>query len=112
MDANALILGQLQGINARLDAIQAEGSERGRMLWQEVNDQGKTLVAISHRLGTVEKSMEGAQPTLKQFTDMQAKAVGAGWLGRKLMLIGTGLLGAAGWLYSVRDTIWQWFAGK
>ena len=112
MDANALILGQLQDMNARLTAMQHEGSERGRLLWKEVNEQGKTLVAISHRLGTVEKSMEGAQPTLKEFSDMQAKAAGAGWLGRKLLLTGSAILGAAGWLYSVRDTIMHWFAGK
>lgn len=112
MDANALILGQLQAMNARLDAIQAEGSERGRLMWKEVNDQGKMLVAISHRLGAVEKSVAGAQPTLNEVINLKARANGAGWLGKKLLVIGAALLTAAGWIYSARDAIWQWFAGR
>lgn len=112
MDANQLILGQLQAMNARLDAIQSEGSERGRRLWEKVSAQGEQLVSISHRLGTVEESVTAAKPTLNQVLELRAKADGAGWLGRKLLLIGTALLGAAGWLYSVRDTILHWFTAK
>ncbi len=113
MDADsALILGQLQAMNARLDQMQAEGSERGRRIWEKVSAQGEELVSISHRLGVVEDSVAGAKPTLNQVIDLQAKARGAGLLGRWLLRIGTGVLAAAGWLYSARDAIWHWFAGK
>ncbi len=119
MDQNALILAhldaanrQMERINSRLDEISKEGSERGRRIWEKVSAQGEQLVAISHRLGTVEESVAGAKPTLNQVINLRAKAEGAGWLGRKLLLIGTALLGAAGWLYSVRDTILHWFTAK
>lgn len=112
MDANQLILGQLQAMNARLDAIQAEGSERGRRIWEKVSAQGEQLVSISHRLGTVEESVTAAKPTLNQVINMRAKAEGAGWLGRWLFWIGSALLSAAAWAYAARDAIIHWFTAK
>lgn len=112
MDANQLILGQLQAMNARLDAIQSEGSERGRRIWEKVSAQGEQLVSISHRLGTVEESVAGAKPTLNQVINLRAKAEGAGMLGRWLLWIGSALLGAAAWAYSARDAIMHWFTTK
>lgn len=119
MSGEAMILAHLQAVNAqmeringRLDDLSKEGSERGRRLWEEVNQQGKTLVSISHRMEAVEKGVAGAKPTLDEYAELKAKAVGAGWLGRKLWLVGSGLLVAASWLYSVRDSIWHWLAGK
>lgn len=119
MDANQLILGQLQAMNARLDAIQAEGSERGRRIWEKVSAQGEQLVSISHRLGVVEEGVTAAKPTLNQVIELRAKADGAGWLGKKLLWVGSGLialgsalLGLVAWAYSARDAILHWFAGR
>lgn len=112
MDANQLILGQLQAMNARLDAIQAEGSERGRRIWEKVSVQGEQLVSISHRLGAVEESVTAAKPTLNQVINLRAKAEGAGALGRWLLWIGSGLLGLVAWAYAARDAILHWFTSK
>ncbi len=112
MDANQLILGQLQAMNARLDVIQSEGVARGWAIMEQVGAHGEQLVSISHRLGVVEDSVKAAKPTLNQVVNMRAKAEGAGVLGRWLLWIGSGLLGVAASVYSARDAIWHWFAGK
>ncbi|BCH62987.1 hypothetical protein RvVAT039_02030 [Agrobacterium vitis] len=115
MDTSALILRELAQINRRIDDVSKEGSERGRRTWEKLNEQDVALALINVRVGAVEVSITGHTMTLQQYQELKAKAAGAGWLGQKLLWVGGGVLAAAGWLYSVSETIigaLKWFVGK
>lgn len=100
MDAGALIISQLQSLDARLERIEADGQERGRRLWEEVNAMRGVLIGQEHRMANIEKSVAGAQPTIDDVKAMKQKAAGAGWLGRMLWRIGGWVLAGAVGIYA------------
>lgn len=112
MNAESVILDQLREMRAQIQRVQDDGSERGRLLWAEMNSQGKTLVAIEHRMTAVEGAVAGAKPTLEEYQKRMIQVNAAGWIGHKLWKFGGWLLAAVAGLYAARDQIVHWFAGK
>ncbi|MHA7968970.1 hypothetical protein [Rhizobium sp. CAU 1783] len=115
MDGTAIILEQLRNVHERLEKIDQAGSERGRRLWEKLNEQDRELVLLGHRFSKLEESVNGQASTLEQYQDLKKRAEGAGWLGQKLIWIGAFVLSAAGWIYSSWNTIasaLKWLAGK
>lgn len=106
------IAAQLDRIEHNLRLVQEEGAERGRRIWEEINNQGQTLAVIKHRVDVVEKSVAGQAPTIAEVTAMRHRAEGAGWLGRNLWKLAVTSIGFAGWVYSARETIAHWLTGR
>lgn len=107
MDGNSIILQTLRSIRDDIELIRKDGSERGRAVWEKLNDQEKVIALIDHRLLKIEEAVAGQTLTLGQYQAMKLKAEGAGWLGKKLMWVGSIVLGAAGWIYASWDRIYQ-----
>lgn len=115
MDASALILEQLRQITIRLDDIQRDGEARGRRIWEKLNEQDRDLALIKYRMGQVETAVNGQQVAMDEMDKMRVQAMGAGWVGKKLIWIGGGLMSLAAWLYSVSDSMLaflKWIVGK
>lgn len=115
MDGLALIMKQLEMMNGRLDKIDEAGSERGRRIWEKLNEQDKTLALLDHRFTGLETAVNGQAITLAEYQKMKQKAEGAGWLGKKLWLAGGVVIAAASYLYSGWTTIattLKWLIGK
>ncbi|TRL39816.1 hypothetical protein [Rhizobium straminoryzae] len=115
MDGTQIILRQLEMMNRRLDTIDEAGSERGRRIWEKLNAQDTQIALLAHRFASLEESVSGQALTLSQYQDLRKKAEGAGWLGQKLLLLGSFVLGAAGWIYGSWSTIAgaiKWAIGK
>lgn len=115
MNGLELIMKQLEMMNGRLEKIDEAGSERGRRIWEKLNEQDRTLALLDHRFTDLESAVNGQAETLADYQRMRQKAEGAGWLGRKLWWIGGGVLTIAGGLYSSWTTIasaLKWMIGK
>lgn len=115
MDGLALIMKQLEMMNGRLDKIDEAGSERGRRIWEKLNEQDKTLALLDHRFTGLETAVNGQAITLAEYQRMKQKAEGAGWLGKKLWLAGGVVLALASYVYSgwtTFATALKWLVGR
>ncbi|RKE84607.1 hypothetical protein [Rhizobium sp. AG855] len=115
MDGLGLIMKQLEMMSDRLDTIASEGSRRGRDLHDKLNQQGRDLAVLTHRLGSLEDSVNGQAVTLNEYQDFKKKAEGAGWLGQKLLRFGWVILAVAGWVYGSWTNIvsmLKWLVGR
>lgn len=115
MDGLALIMKQLEMMNGRLDKIDEAGSERGRRIWEKLNEQDKTLALLDHRFTGLETAVNGQAITLAEYQKMKQKAEGAGWLGKKLWLAGGVVIAFASYIYSGWTTIattLKWLIGR
>lgn len=115
MDASTLILEQIRDLKKDLQQIRDDGSKRGRDIWDKLNGQEVTLAVLGDRLGRVEEKISGQELTLQEYQDLKKKAEGAGWLGRRLLWVGSLVLGAAGWIYASWSTIastLKWMIGR
>lgn len=115
MDAGSLILEQLRDLKQDIQQIRDDGSKRGRDIWEKLNGQDVTLALLGDRLGRVEQKISGQELTLQEYQDLKKKAEGAGWLGRRLLWLGSFVLGAAGWIYASWSTITaalKWLLGR
>lgn len=115
MDAASLILEQIRDLKGDLQEIRKEGSKRGQDIWRKLSDQDTQLALLGDRLGRVEGKLSGQELTLQEYQDLKKKAEGAGWLGRRLLWLGSFVLGAAGWIYASWSTITaalKWLIGR
>jgi len=115
VDASSIIIAQLEQLNRRFESLQEDGEARGRRMWEKLNDQDKDLALIKYRIGQVEVSVKGHQTAMDEIDKMRVQAMGAGWLGKKLIWIGGGLVSVAAWLYSASDNVLaflKWLIGK
>ena len=106
-----LILERLSRIEDRMDADKADASESRRRVHEKMENHGNLLTAVVHRLDVVEKAVESAEPTLKEWRETKAKAVGAGIVGRGLWKVGVWLIGVVAIIYGLRHDIsvwWNW----
>lgn len=115
MDGLHLIITQLDAMNRRLDKIDEAGSERGRRVWEKLNQQDLTLAVLDQKFMRLEESVNGQALTLAEYQTLKIKAEGAGWLGRKLWLVGGFILTIAGGIYTSWNAIFsvlKWLVGK
>lgn len=106
---------EVQGLRAEIgtvrieiDQVRADGSKRGRDLWDQTNKQGELLIRVDERTKKVEEQLAEGKPTLAQYRTWYTRVEAAGWLGRKLWIIGGGLIGAVIAAYSYWDKITHW----
>lgn len=104
--------GRIGGVENRIAASETTASESRRRMHERQENQGEVLIKIDHRVAAVEKAVDSAAPTLKEYAEMKAKVAGAGLLGRKLWKLGIAVIGGAVLLYNGRQHIadwWHWF---
>ena len=106
-----LILDRLAHIESRMDSGELIASDSRRRVHEKLESHGTLLLKIDHRVSAVEKAVDSAAPTLKEYAEIKAKVSGAGLLGLKLWKTGAWLLTAAAGLYALRhdlSTWWNW----
>lgn len=96
---------EVRDIRRKMDGDARLAAESRRGVYQKLDDHGKSLLDMGHRLRSVEKSVSDATPTLEEFKTYKHQVHGAGKLGRSLWRIGAVLLAAAAALYAVRDKV-------
>ena len=107
-----MILDRLSNIENRMERDKADASDSRRRVHEKLEQHSVVLITIEHRVNAVEKSVDSAAPTLKEYSEYRAKAIGAGTLGRFLWRAGAWLIVAAAGAYSLRHDIsawWHWF---
>ncbi len=100
-----VILDRLDHIETRMDAGDLAASDSRRRMHERQESQGILLIKIDSRVAAVEKAVDSAAPTLKEYAEVKAKISGAGMLGRRLWKIGAWLIGVAAILYGLRHDI-------
>lgn len=93
---------------AEIDQVRQDGSKRGRDLWDQTNRQGELLIRVDERTKKLEEQISEAKPTLSQYRTWQTRAEAAGWLGRKLWLLGGSLISLVAGAYYYWDRITHW----
>lgn len=115
MEGLQIILKQLDIMHGRLDKIDEAGSERGRRIWEKLNQQDLALALLDQRFNRLEESVNGQALTLAEYQKLKIKAEGAGWLGRRLWVAGGIVLTMAGGIYSswtAIATAIKWLIGR
>lgn len=95
-------------VRSEIDRVREDGSKRGRDLWDQTNRQGELLIRVDERTKKVEEQIADTKPTLSQYRTWQSRAEAAGWLGRKLWIVGGALIGAVIAVYTYWDKITHW----
>lgn len=95
-------------VRSEIDQVRKDGSKRGRDLWDQTNRQGELLIRVDERTKKLEEQIADSKPTLSDYRTWKTRAEAAGWLGRKLWIIGGGLIGAVITAYSYWDKITHW----
>ncbi|MDH6265558.1 hypothetical protein M2360_000948 [Rhizobium sp. SG_E_25_P2] len=118
----SLILDRLTQIDSRMNRMEERmddekdaASESRRRIYDRLEQQGSTLITVSHRMEGLEKAVAADSVTLSDFRETRAKAAAAGWVGGWLWRTGKYVLGAAAALYAMRQDVaawWHWFIGR
>ncbi len=59
----------------------------------------------------VKAALNSQAPTIEEFITIKHKVIGAGKIGRWLWVIGTALIGMAGYIYKSKEVIGKWLLG-
>lgn len=99
---------EVQGLRVEIDTVREDGSKRGRDLWDQTKKQGELLIRVEERMKRVEEQIAESKPTLSDYRTWKTRAEAAGWMGRRLWILGGALITFAIWLYSSWDKIIHW----
>lgn len=99
---------EVQGLRVEIDTVREDGSKRGRDLWDQTKKQGELLIRVDERMKRVEEQIAESKPTLSDYRTWKTRAEAAGWMGKRLWVIGGALITFAIWLYSSWDKITHW----
>ncbi|WP_319519708.1 DUF1515 family protein [uncultured Martelella sp.] len=102
----------IDNVDRRMVTSEDRASASRRSMHRRQEEQGQKLVAIEHRLGSVEKSVSDAAPTLEDYAMTKAKVEGAGALGRFLWTLGGVLLAIALWIVARWDGLIAWLTSR
>jgi hypothetical protein len=106
-----LILDRLSHIEDRMNEGERTASDSRRRLHEKLENHSALLLNIDHRVTAVEKAVDSAAPTLREYSEIKAKVSGAGLLGLKLWKLGGWILGGVAAVYALRHdlaTWWHW----
>ena len=95
-------------VRSEINEVRVDGSERGRRLWEQTNSHGELLIRLDERTKKVEDQVADSKPTISDYLTWKSRADAAGWLGKRLWIIGGSLTGVAIWIYSSWDKITHW----
>lgn len=99
---------EVQGLRVEIDTVREDGSKRGRDLWDQTKKQGELLIRVEERMKRVEEQIAESKPTLSDYRTWKTRVEAAGWMGRRLWILGGALITFAIWLYSSWDKIIHW----
>ncbi|MBN9242419.1 MAG: DUF1515 family protein [Mesorhizobium sp.] len=99
-----IILGKIEGIEDRME--KAETSRAG--VHRRLDDLVMRTTHLEADVASTKTKLDGMEQVTVQTTTLITKAEGAGTLGRWLIRIGIGVVGAAGWLVGV----YTWMTGR
>ncbi len=96
----------------KIDESDRRASDSRKDVYVKLEEQGRAQLDMRHELEAVKKDMahlsasvESTQPTLAEFSNWKAQAVGAGKLGRFFWITGGFVLLGAAWLVSKWDSL-------
>lgn len=110
-----MIVDRLQHIETRLTSSEHSAGESRRRMHDKLETHGELLLKIDHRVTMVEKAVDSAAPTLKEYADMKSKVAGAGLLGKSLWKFGRWILAGAVAAYALRNDLaawWHWLVSR
>lgn len=61
--------------------------------YEKLEEMGRSLLQLSNRVESVEKSLAKASPTIEEFITIKHRVVGAGMLGKWVWAVAGGLIG-------------------
>ncbi|UES40924.1 hypothetical protein [Roseibium aggregatum] len=103
---------KFDSIAKKIDESDRRASDSRKDVYVKLEEQGRAQLDMRHELEAVKKDMahlsasvESTQPTLAEFANWKAQAVGAGRLGRFFWITGGFVLLGAAWLVSKWDSL-------
>lgn len=88
-------LKSMERMLTEIAANQKEASEGRRRGYEAQERTERELIGLTHRLTSVEKSVEAIKPTTAELEQIRDRAIGAGKLGKVIWEIAKALLAAA-----------------
>lgn len=104
----AMLMSRFDEIGRRMSEDRVESNDSRRRIYEKLEQQSKVLTVLDGRVQKLEKAVEGAAPTLAEFTTYKEQVRGAGRLGRVLWGIGGFVLAAGVALSTVWSHVAAW----
>lgn len=104
----AMLMSRFDEIGRRMSEDRIDSNDSRRRIHEKLEDQSKVLTTLDGRVQKLEKAVEGAAPTLAEFTTYKEQVRGAGRLGRVLWGIGGFVLAAGVALSTVWSHVAAW----
>ena len=90
----------------------AEAKQSRKEQYKRIDEIGRDVTSVNHRLQIVETQLASSTPTIAEFVVMKNKIQGAGALGRWLWAFGGFLIGLIAWVIGIVPALHAWFTGK
>lgn len=107
----AVVETKLETIISQLGEIArdlATASESRKKVYEAQESVGRQIMTLDHRIQTLEREVAAFAPTSANVERLRERAIGAGTLGRWLILLGGWLVGAAAGLMQA----YTWLTGR
>jgi len=98
------ILGELKGIDYRLQ----RADDSRAVVHRRLDEVSERTVHLENEVHSMRREMEGMQAVTDDVTKLRERAVGAGTLGRGLLILGGWIVGAA----SGAGVVYPWITGR
>jgi hypothetical protein len=103
---------QLARVDERLFMVLEEmraSKDNRKAQYETMENLSRDVRAIAERVGSLERAVATAQPTIAEFVAIKQKVIGAGLAGKWLWVFGGLLLGL---LANSREAVFHWLKGS